>query len=192
MAIELTPQRRSRVSFFTTITGIVAVFLVLVFVGSYFYFYITNKGLLDKINKIIEDSRQLDDTISSKEEELSVSQKRIGDFSSLILGHKNVGSMFNFIDKNTIPTVWFDKFGYDETEEGAFLLSGEVANFFLLEQQVVAFRNQDLVKNARLNKVEIDEETGQIKFTVRIVLSPDAFTFKEEVGPLLQVETPTQ
>lgn len=192
MAIELTPQKRPRKSLFTTIIGIVAVFIVVAFVGSYIYFYVTNKGLVEKVNKIKEDSKELDESIKNKEEDLLVFQRRISDFSSLILGHKNVGIMFDFINKNTIPTVWFNEFQYDEKEKGRFLIGGQSNSFFLIEQQIVVFRNQDLVKDARLADVSIDEENGLIDFSINIALNSEAFAFKEEVDSLLEVETPIQ
>ncbi|KPJ55211.1 hypothetical protein AMJ47_01735 [Parcubacteria bacterium DG_72] len=189
MAIELTPQKRSKTSLFTTITGIVAAFLILVFVGTYLYFYITNKGLIEKVNKIKEDSKELDKAIKTKEEELLVFQRRINDFSSLILEHKNIGKMFDFINKNTIPTVWFNEFEYDREEKGAFLVTGESSSFFLIEQQTIVFRNQELVEDARLAKVSIDEKDGLIEFSIRVVLKPEAFAFKEELAP---EELPTE
>jgi hypothetical protein len=193
MAIELNPQKRSKTSLLTTIMGIVAVFLVLVFLGTYLYFYIVNKGLTEKTDKIIEDSRGLDQNIKSKEDELLVFQKRLSDFSSLILGHKNVGNIFKFVNENTIPTIWFNEFNYDESEEGAFLLSGQASSFFLIEQQIVVFRSKDLVKDARLSEVEIDDKTGLINFTIRITMDLGVFAFEQkQAEPMLQVETPTQ
>jgi len=191
MAIELTPQKRSKTSLLTTITGIVAVFLILVFLGSYLYFYITNKGLVERTNKIREDSKELDNSIKNKEEELLVFQKRINDFSSLIAEHKNIGSIFDFIDKNTIPTVWFNEFSYKEDEKRSFSLEGKLNSFFLIDQQIVVFRNQELAKDARLTEVSIDEKEGLIEFSIGVTLKPEAFAFKE-VEPLLEVETPTQ
>lgn len=192
MAIELTPRKRPKKSLFTAITGIVAAFLVLVFVGTYLYFYITNEGLVERVNKIKEDSKELDKSIRTKEEELLVFQRRISDFSSLILGHKNVGSMFDFINENTIPKVSFNEFEYNEEEKGAFFIRGKSDSFFLIEQQVVVFRNQDLVKDARLAKVSINEEDGLIEFSINVALEPESFAFREEIDSLLEVETPTQ
>ncbi|NIU88442.1 MAG: hypothetical protein GWN56_14610, partial [Nitrosopumilaceae archaeon] len=65
-------------------------------------------------------------------------------------------------------------------------------SFFLIEQQIVVFRNQDLVKDTRLTDVSIDEENGLIDFSINIALSPEAFAFREQVDSLLEVETPTQ
>ena len=188
MAIEITPQKRKKKSLFTTITGIVAAFLLVAFAGSYLYFYITSRGLVERVGGIKEGSRELDKSIKNKEEELLIFQRRISDISSLISGHKNVGKIFDFINKNTIPAVWFDEFKYDETEIGSFLISGELQSFFLIEQQIVVFRSQDLVKDARLEKVSINEESGLIEFSIRITLKPEAFVF--EAGSLLEVETP--
>ncbi len=184
MAIELTPQKKSNASLFTTITGIIAVFLLLVFVGTYVYFYITSKDLIGKVNKIKEDSRELDKAISGKEEEILIFQKRIIDFSLLISEHKNIASIFDFIDENTIPTVSFNKFSYEYDEKGAFSLEGKSSSFFLLEQQIVVFRNQELVKDARLKKVSINKEDGLVEFAIGVVLKPEAFAFKEVEIPI--------
>ena len=97
-----------------TIAGIVAVFLVVGFVGSYLYFYIVNKGLIDKIQETREASQDLDKTIKEKENSLIISQRRIGDFSSILQEHKYIYNIFDFVDKNTIPAAWFYGFDFDQ------------------------------------------------------------------------------
>lgn len=191
MAIELTPRKKAKTNLFTTITGIIAVFLLLAFAGTYLYFYITNKGILERVDKIKEDAKELDSAIKEKEDEILIFQKRISDFSTLILDHKDVSAMFSFIDENTIPTVWFNSFSYDREEKGLFVVEGRAGSFFLIEQQIVVFRNQDLVEDARLRTVAIDAEEGFIEFSLDVFLGPEAFAFKEEIEPILETETPS-
>lgn len=196
MAIELNPQRKSRTSLITTVVGILAVFIILAFVGSYLYFYITSKSLVKKIEEIKESAREIDNTIKGKEEDILIFQKRINDFGLLASVHKNIGSMFNFVNKNTISPIWFNKFEYDQKERRAFILRGKSDSFFTIEQQIVVFRNNEIIKDVRLIEAAINEKDGLIEFSISVVLKPDALIFEEELPveaePLLEVETPTQ
>lgn len=187
MAIEITPQKKSRATLFATIAGIIAAFLILTLAGSYLYFYITNRGLADKIQELKDNSLDLDQTIRNKENELSVFQRRIDDFGFLLTKHKYILNVFSAIEGKTIPFMWFKSFEFQPETDRAVLLSGETNSFFAIEQQIAVFKGHNLIEDVNLGEITINEEEGKIEFGLRLVFSPEIFEFKE-IEPELEPE----
>lgn len=171
-----------------TIAGIIAVFLILVFLGSYFYFYVTNKKLAQDIQRIKDSSSDLDKTITENEAKLSVFQRSIDDFVSLISSHKNIGQVFDFINKNTIPAVWFNGFVSDDKDSNGFIILGKTSSFFLIEQQISVFKKQGLVVDAKLKEININKEKGAIEYSIAVIFKPEIFVY----NPPEQPEQPQQ
>jgi len=171
MAIELITRRKSKAPLLIAISGILAVFLALGFLGSYIYFYIVNKDLADNIHKIRDQFSDLDQAIISKENEVLVFQKRIKDFSSLVSDHKNVENILDFIDQSTIPYFWFSGFSFEIKSPNLVSLQGETNSFFALEQQIAVFSRQEETKEAKLSEISIDKKEGNIQFSLNILFN---------------------
>jgi len=180
MAIEITPQRRSRATLFATIIGIISAFLILVLVGSFLYFYITNKSLLENIQRSKDSSLDLDQTIRNKENELLVFQRRIDDFEVFLSKHKDLRKMFTIIEEKTIPFMWFNSFSFQAVDNGIISLTGNTNSFFAVEQQIAIFKGHDLIKKVNLGEITINEEEGGIEFALELVFDPEVFAFEAE------------
>jgi len=177
MAIELTPRRKSRTPLITAVLGIVAVFLILAFIGSYLYFYIVNKSLVEKIQDSRDSSIELDTAITNNEAAIMVSQRRIDDFSSLFQEHRDLSNVFKFIDENTIPSVWFYGFELDKSNKNRVIISGKTSSFFVIEQQISVFKKHELVKRAELSDINIDEKGGFIDYSITVTFNPQIFAY---------------
>jgi len=184
MVIEFKPQKRSKMPLLFTLTGVVAVFLILAFLGSYIYFYITNKNLVQKIQQIKDSVVELDKTIEDKESQLLITSQRIEDFGLLIANHKNIASAFDFINKNSIPVAWFNSFEKEESKdntkdaENSVIIKGKANSFFLIEQQITTFKKQNLVKDVRLKEIGINEKEGTIDYAIVLTFDPEIFVYK--------------
>jgi len=185
MAIELTPQKRTRAPLLMTIVGITAVFIILAFLGSYIYFYIVNNSIAKKIKELDDSSQELNNTIKSSEDQLLAVQKKINDFSVLIANHKDLKNVFDFIDQKTIPAMWFSDFKFDQSkkeEENIIYLEGKTSSFILIEQQLAVFKKESVVKLAELTEVSINKD-GEIEFIFKINFLPEIFILKIEENP---------
>lgn len=108
--------------------------------------------------------------------EILTYQKKIKDFSGVISGHMENSNIFAFIEKQCHPRVWFSEFDLD-TKEGVVTLSGETQSFQALGQQMIIFRDQEVVKSASLKGVTMDGG-GQISFELSLSFDPSIFIFK--------------
>jgi len=192
MAIEITPQKRSRATLFATIVGIISAFLIIALVGSFLYFYITNNNLVEKIQELRDSSLDLDQTIRNKENELSIFQKRIDDFDLLLSKHKDLLNIFSIIEEKTIPFMWFDSFVFLSEANEPILLTGETNSFFAIEQQIAVFKSHELIRSVNLGEITINEEEGKIEFALELIFDSKALNFKEEVieeNPEIPIET---
>lgn len=173
MAIEISSQKKSKAPFILTVISIIIVFLVLVALGSYLYFYFANNSFVKKIQELDASSAQLNSTIAQEEKKILDVQKKINDYASLMSEHGNILNIFEIIEKNTIPTVWFSSFDIDIKNSTVFL-TAEALTYSLVEQQINVFKKNELVKNAELTDLGASEE-GQIGFSFSIVFDPSIF-----------------
>ena len=173
MAIEISSQKGRRAPLIITIIGILIIVLILASLGSYLYFYLSNRGFVKKIQDLDESATQLNKTIGEEETKLSEIQKKIDDYSFLMSGHKNILNVFDFIEKNTIPIIWFNDFDV-EIKENSISLTGISPSYILVEQQVNVFKKQALVKEVELLSLSKDEE-GKIGFSIKIAFDSGIF-----------------
>ena len=111
------------------------------------------------------------------EQELSNYEKKIQNFSILIDQHLFSSRIFEFIEKNTHPEVWFSTLSLDPRKRGVNL-SGDTENFVTLHQQVQIFKASPSVQNINLAKIAIGKE-GRIAFDLSLILDPGLFELNE-------------
>jgi len=97
-------------------------------------------------------------------------QKKIGDFAVLLKSHKIPSYMFDFIEENTLPSVWFFEFKAD-IGESLLTLTGETESMQRLAQQMAAFKETGNITRIGLLSGKIAEE-GKIKFTLGLSFNP--------------------
>lgn len=175
MAIEITPKRKLKTPFLIAI--IVASLLVLVglvLLGSYFYFAVQIK----KMSKALEEKAQivapLLTDIKEKENELMPLKQKIDDFGDLLSKHKKPKEVLEFLEKITLPKVWFQNFSFN-SGTGAITISGQTESFLMFEYQTFVLSKEPSIKNLNLTKVSIDKE-GKVNFSYQFTIDPKVFT----------------
>jgi hypothetical protein len=139
-------------------------------------YFVLNQSL-KTYQKTLEDleatlSRQVSEQTSLKDEILT-EQKKIKDFSVLINKHLKTSNVFNFLEKQCHPKVWFSEFVLDAKEEKV-LLSGEAQDFESLGQQMLILRDDKLIKGANLQSVSMKKE-GKIIFDLSLSFNSSIF-----------------
>ncbi|PIV43611.1 MAG: hypothetical protein COS26_00330 [Candidatus Nealsonbacteria bacterium CG02_land_8_20_14_3_00_40_11] len=107
----------------------------------------------------------------SLEKEILKYQKKTEDFSKIIGGHLETLKVFDLLQKNCHPKVWFSSFSLDSKERQVDL-SGETQSFESLGQQLLIFQGEDSVESVNLEKVSISKE-GKIGFSLSLSLIPN-------------------
>lgn len=108
-----------------------------------------------------------------REEKVFSYQKKIDDYSQIINNHKISSSVFGFIEKQTIQSVWFSKISLSE-KENSINLSGEAENIEVLSRQIFIFENSEFVKKISILNSSLDD-SGIVSFNLNLNLDPKIF-----------------
>lgn len=164
----------------SSLINVIFYFLCVTFIISIFiYSTITLKVYLqtqriDELNKRVIDYGLYKKT--SNEDKIIDYKKKIDDFSLIVKNHKISSNVFNFIEENTLPNVWFANFDmFQDLNE--IKLSGEAENIEVLGNQIQIFeRNKDQVVSASILNSVFDTN-GRIKFVLSISLNPKIYNY---------------
>lgn len=172
MAIEVTPKRKIKLPLLIAIIfGAILLLIGFTLLGSYFYFGIQIK----KMSKELEEKNQivlpLVENIKKKEEEIAPLFQKIDDFGDLVLKHKETVKVLKFIEKVTLPRVWFQNFSFN-SQTGAITLSGETESLLMFEYQTFVLNREPLIKNLNLTGVTMTEE-GKVSFNYQFNVNPN-------------------
>ena len=174
MAIEITTKSRIRKIPPLVTTGVVVcIILGLVVGGSYLYFLLTLKKINKEIGEKEASAISLTQAIFQKESEIIPIKNKITDFGALIANHKSPFGIFEIIENNTLPTVWFSQLDFNLAEMQVSL-SGNVDNFETLEQQMAVFKKEPMFQSMKLSSVSVSEESG-VDFSVQFIFQPSVF-----------------
>lgn len=106
------------------------------------------------------------------EKEVLAAGRKIDDFSGLLDEHQKLSGLFELLEETCHPQVWFSKFSFN-SEGQELQISGTASNFQTLEQQLVIFQSQELIKSITLSNLAINKK-GDIDFSINISLAAEA------------------
>jgi Tfp pilus assembly protein PilN len=174
--MEMIPKQTPKIPFWVDILFYLSVVLLIFTLISYF----SLNHFLETSQKTLADlETTLSEEISEKavlKNEILTYQKKIKDFSRLINAHLKTSNIFDFMEEQCHPEVWFNEFSLD-TEAGKVLLAGEAQNFEALGQQMLILRDEKLIKSIDLGGVSLKKE-GKINFNLSLSFDPSIFIFK--------------
>lgn len=129
-------------------------------------------------------------TDAQKEQEKTVFnyQKKINDYAQLAENHKFASNIFSFLEKETLPNVWFSKFGMTVLQNQVDL-SGEAENLDTLSRQTLAFEKNELVKKVSILTSNVGE-LGKVNFNLSLVLDPKIYSYIPVPASAPIIETP--
>ena len=165
MAIEVTTKQKTKETTWTSIAFYALLAIFLVFAASYFVLAFYEKGLARELEKLEKDLTKTA-TESQLEKDIIAFQKRAQDTIPLLESHSFPTKIFEFLEKNTYPQVWFRDLKVD-LGQGIIIASGNAANFEVLAQQVRTFEREEQIKNVMLSKVSAGRAEG-ITFDLRL------------------------
>lgn len=171
MDIEIIPKPAKKVSPSQNILFYFAVGLLLLSIGLYFvlgYFVKKSELILQDLEETLAREKTEEETILEKE--VFGYQRKVEDFSTLIGQHTYASGFFNFFESLSHPKVWFSKISLNITNH-RLIVSGKTDTFLILDQQLLIFQQEELIKETILNKLSIGKE-GLVNFTFDLTLNP--------------------
>jgi len=171
MAIEFVSKKEKKRGRLINIIFYSALVVFLAFVISYSFFFYAERKIRKEISSV-KQGLQRSPAETALEDKVLGYQKKIVYFSSILDKHKSVINLFNFLERNTHPGVWFSDFQLN-VEKNTLQLLGHTGNFEALAQQINILKEQDLVKNLKIKQVSVSKE-GEIDFSF-------LFTFDDQI-----------
>lgn len=153
-----------------------AVSLLLAAVFCYIVFLIKNSIQRKQINDEIL-ALQTVGTDQQKEQEKEVIsyQKKIKDFSSLFENHEFASNVFSFMERETIPNIWFRQFDLDERNRQV-QLSGESDDMEAFSRQMASLEKNEYVKSVGSLNSALGEG-AKVEFNFSLQLDPKIFSY---------------
>lgn len=153
-----------------------AISLLVATVFSYLIFLVKNGMTKNDIKDEIL-ALQTVGTDSQKEQEKVVVnyQQKVNDFVKLFKNHEFASNVFAFMEKQTMPNIWFKQFALDEKNRGV-QLSGEADSMDALSRQVATFEKNEYVKSVGALNSSLGE-SARIEFNFNLSLDPNIFSY---------------
>lgn len=178
--VEIIPKKTVKLSYWLNILFYLLFILVIFSIAGYFIL----NHYLKKSQEVIlnlEESLTKEETVENiaLEAEILNYQKKIKSFSQLKEQHLKNSKIFNFIQKNCHPRVWFSQFNLSP-RNALITLSGTADTFETVGQQILIFKEDPIVENIEMQKISIAEKGG-VNFSLSFFLNPEIFQFQEEI-----------
>jgi hypothetical protein len=167
--VEIIPKPNRRIPSWERLLMFFTLGLFLVSIGSFFLLnYFT-----DQSKKQLQESEEALNKIKTEKEialetEVFDYQAKIKDFSLILAEHFYSSNFFGFFEKLCHPQVWFSQIDF-KANDGTLSLDGETTDFLTLEQQLIIFRKEPLMKDVSLSDLSVSKE-GLINFSLNITL----------------------
>lgn len=116
-------------------------------------------------------------TDDQKEQEKTVLgyRKKINDFNNIFKNHSFASHVFDFMQDQTLPYIWFKRFSLDQ-KNSAVQLSGEVDTMDNLSRQVANFEKNENVKKVTLLSSTVGAN-GKTDFSINLILDQKIFKY---------------
>ena len=169
-------QLRNRKIWWMDVIFYFAISLLAATVFCYLIFLVKNGMTRSDIkNEIL--ALQTVGTNSQREQEKNVVnyQKKVNDFIKLFKNHEFASNVFAFMEKQTMPNIWFKQFVLDEKNRGV-QLSGEADSMDALSRQVANFERNEYVKRVGALNSSLGG-SARVEFNFNLSLDPKIFSY---------------
>ena len=162
-----------------------AVSLFIATIFCYVIFLVKNSMQREEIKNQIE-ALQTVGTPQQKEYEKSVLeyQKKINDFTEIFENHEFASHVFGFMQKQTLPNIWFKQFSLDK-KNTKVEMSGEADSMDAVSRQVANFERNENVENVTTLSSSLGQ-SAKIDFSLSVALNKDLFAYVPE----LEIDSP--
>jgi hypothetical protein len=171
MAIEIIPRPKVKIPLWVTMLLIADIIVFLAVAGTYFYFYHSSRQKEAEIKEIDKELARTPEE-RSMEDSLANTSQRISEFGKILRQHKKTSQLFSFLEKVAHPQVLFTDFNF-KSKGSLVSLGGKAGSFSVVGEQMEILRNNDLVKEIKLEQLSMGKENeGGAIFLLQLVFEP--------------------
>lgn len=174
--VEIIPRPIERAAQWQRALLYVLIFLIIVFIISYFLLANLEEGsgtYSQELEIKITQGRTAQ-RISLEEESLD-RKKKIETIYPFLEAHTLSSKFFEFLESKTHPRIFFSKLNLNIKETTA-ILTGATDSFSTLDQQLLVFNQNSLVKDLLLTSVNLNKQGG-VDFDLEIFLNKNFFQY---------------
>ena len=132
---------------------------------------------LQKVESDLNGADQKVKALDADRNQAQIFQKQLKAADKLLIGHLYWTNVFSLLEKNTVADVYF--VNMVGGSDGQIVLSGEAKSYAAISRQIVAFRQNNGIKNISVlsASASIDSEGNIVKvdFDAKLQLNPDIF-----------------
>lgn len=177
MAIDIIPKpgaiAKREVSYSQVLSYVLIILLLFAFLG-YFSLNVMVKKSQQKLEEVKSAvSKTETKEVQELEDKIIRAKEKIGLFSKLLDSRKKSSNFFNFLKENCHSKASFSELKLD-LERGEVVISGQAESFRVLGEQMLIFKNSELIQSVNLSTVSIEREGG-IGFELNLSLDPRIF-----------------
>jgi hypothetical protein len=169
------------------------VIAVLIATGFCYLLFMVQIGIQQQELKVADENLKGVGTQDQKDQEKVVIdyRKKINDFNNLFKNHSFGSHVFDFMQDQTLPYIYFKRFSLDQ-KSSSVQLTGETDNMDNLSRQVANFEKNENVKKVGQLSSTIGT-SGKIEFNVNLILDSKIFKYIPAVVPPVENTTlPTE
>lgn len=130
------------------------------------------------------------DQQKEQEKEVINYQKKIIDFTDLFSNHEFASNVFAFMQKQTMPNIWFKQFVLDR-KNSKVQLSGESDDMEDFSRQVASFEKNEYVKNLGVLNSTLGE-SARVQFNFNLAMDPKIFAYIADIPQDSEVTTSSE
>ncbi len=174
MAIEIIPKPKVKIPLWVTILLVVDIIMLLALGGTYFYFYQSSEKTETQIKEVEEKLVKTPEE-KSMEDNLAKISQRVSNFKKVLRSHEKTSQLFPFLEGISHPNVWFTDFDF-QSEKDLISLKGKASSFSVVGEQIEVLKNNDLVKEIKLEQLSMGEEgegQAEVSFALRLTFEPE-------------------
>jgi uncharacterized membrane protein YvbJ len=174
--VNLIPKRKKKISKNQKILLYSLVFILIGLTTSYIVLMsLKNKAQAELVSLENQIEAQKSEELSDLEEVVQSYKIKVDQFGEYLNSHIIITKVFDFIEDNTHPHVFFSQLSLSSISY-TVNLSGQADSFLSLGQQLIIFNNNEDIKGVSLSNISLSE-TGDILFNVRLTLNQELFKY---------------
>ena len=174
--VNLIPKRKKKISKNQKILLYSLVFVLISLTVSYIMLMsFKNKAQAELVSLEEQIEAQKTTELSELEDIVQSYKIKVDQFGEYLNSHVILTEVFDFIEDNTHPHVFFSQFSLSSLSY-TVNLSGQADSFLSLGQQLIIFNNSEQINGVSLSNISLSE-TGDILFNVRLTLDQALFRY---------------
>ncbi len=165
-----------------------AISLLIAGVFCYIAFLVKNNLQEKEIQKISDNLENIGTGDQKNQEKQVLDYKsKIADFAELFENHEFASNVLAFMQRQTMPNIWFKQFSLDKKGNGV-KLSGESDNMDAFSRQISSFEDNEYVNSVSSLSSSIGV-SSRIDFSINLGLDEKIFSYISDIAPLLETTT---